>query len=89
MDQTIQITICPSCNSDKIRKVRKDWIGNFQNQTYTVPSLEFHECPSCGEKVYDRFAMRKIEANSPAFNEQMTERGLGYPMMTGLEQDSV
>ena len=30
-------------------------------------ALEFHECPACGEKVFDREAMRKIQTHSPAF----------------------
>ena len=64
---TLQITICPSCGSTKIRKVRRNWSGRFQGRSYTVRSLEFYECPVCGEKVYDRQAMRKIERHSPAF----------------------
>jgi predicted RNA-binding Zn-ribbon protein involved in translation (DUF1610 family) len=32
-----------------------------------VPNLEFYECPDCGERIYDRDAMRKIEAHSPAY----------------------
>lgn len=63
----IKIIICPSCGSDKIKRVRRNWLGEFQGRPYTVPGLEFHECPDCGEKVYDREAMRKIEAHSPAF----------------------
>jgi YgiT-type zinc finger domain-containing protein len=63
----IKITSCPSCNSDKIQKVRKNWTGQFKGQTYTVPNLEYYECPDCGEKVYDREAMRKIETYSPAY----------------------
>lgn len=57
---------CPSCGSNKIKKVRRKWTGRFHGQTYSVPRLEFHECPVCGEKVYDREAMRKIETHSPA-----------------------
>lgn len=63
----MKITTCPSCGSKKIKKVRRNWTGESQGQTYTVPELEFHECPKCGEKIYDRDAMRKIEAHSPAF----------------------
>jgi len=63
----IEIKTCPSCGSDKIKKVRHDWTGEFQGQAYTVPKLEFYECPNCGERVYDREAMRKIEEYSPAF----------------------
>ena len=64
---TLQITICPSCGSTKIRKVRRNWSGRFQGRSYTVRALEFYECPVCDEKVYDRQAMRKIERQSPAF----------------------
>jgi len=63
----IQITICPSCGSDKIKKMQHDWTGKFQGRSYTVPSLEFYECPDCGERIYDRQAIRRIEAHSPAF----------------------
>jgi len=41
---------------------------------YTVEELEFYECPDCGEKVYDRDAMRTIEANSPAFAKTGTPK---------------
>jgi len=63
----VRITSCPSCGSKRIKAVRRDWTGRFPGQAYTVPNLEFHECPACGERVYDRMAMRRIEASSPAF----------------------
>jgi len=63
----MNITSCPSCSSKRVKRVRRNWTGEFQGQGYTVPGLEFYECPDCGEKIYDREAMRKIEAHSPAF----------------------
>jgi YgiT-type zinc finger domain-containing protein len=63
----LHITICPSCGSPKIKKVRRNWSGKHQGRSYTVASLEFYECPACGEKVYDREAMRRIEEHSPSF----------------------
>jgi YgiT-type zinc finger domain-containing protein len=63
----IEITHCPTCGSDKIKKIRRNWTGEFQAKSYTVGDLEFHECPVCAEKVFDRDAMRRIEAHSPAF----------------------
>jgi YgiT-type zinc finger domain-containing protein len=65
----INITICPSCGSKKIGKTKRDWTGELHGQFYSVPLLEFYECPDCGEKIYDRHAMRKIEAYSPAYNK--------------------
>jgi YgiT-type zinc finger domain-containing protein len=64
---TLHIAACPSCGTPKIKKVLRNWSGTYQGQRYTVPSLEFYPCPACGEKVYDREAMRKIEAHWPAF----------------------
>ncbi|MGD9764349.1 MAG: hypothetical protein AB7V27_11590 [Candidatus Binatia bacterium] len=37
--------------------------------SYAFPNLGFWECPACGERVYDRTAMRQIEAHSPAYQK--------------------
>jgi len=63
----LKITVCPSCGSEKIKSVRRDWTGTYNDKAYVVAKLAFYECPRCGEKVYDREAMRRIEAQSPAF----------------------
>ncbi len=70
----IKITICPSCGSNKIKKVRRNWMGNFRGQTYIVPDLVYHQCPVCEEELYDRDAMRKIEVHSPAFAKHRTRK---------------
>lgn len=68
------IPVCPSCGSNKIKKVRRKWMGECQGQSYSVENLKFHECPDCGERVYDREAMRAIEAKSPAFAKALTRK---------------
>jgi YgiT-type zinc finger domain-containing protein len=70
----LKITTCPSCGSNKIKKVRRSWTGTFKDRTYRVPSLQYYECPDCGERVYDRDAMREIEAHSPAFERSRSRR---------------
>ena len=65
-----EITVCPVCGG-KIKMVRQDWIGEYQAQKYVVPDLEYYECEDCGERIYDREAMRKIEAYSPAFEKPL------------------
>lgn len=70
-----RITQCPSCGSDKIKKVRRKWSGEYKGQVYTVERLEFYECPNCDERVYDPEAMRAIEANSPVFAKPVTASG--------------
>ena len=67
MSALLRIAICPTYGSNKIKKVRRDWSGEFQGQCYTVPSLAFYGCPVCAEKVYNRQPIRKIEEHSPAF----------------------
>ncbi len=62
-----KISECPTCGSKAIWFVRVDWKSEFKGQTYTVPDLEFHECPDCGERLYGPEAMRKIEQHSPAY----------------------
>ncbi|TLY32063.1 MAG: YgiT-type zinc finger protein [Nitrospirae bacterium] len=69
MRPAVKITTCPTCGSKKIKKVRRTWSGEFRGLPYKVPALEYHECPACGEKIYDRKALKKIEAHSPAFTK--------------------
>jgi YgiT-type zinc finger domain-containing protein len=63
------ITRCPICGSAKIRRVRKTVTRTHAGQTYLVPDLAFWECPTCGERVYDRDALRRIESHSPAYQK--------------------
>ncbi len=62
----ITITTCHTRGSNGIKTICRKWTDKFQGQIYSVPKLEFHECPAFGEKVYDREAMRKIATHSPA-----------------------
>jgi YgiT-type zinc finger domain-containing protein len=64
-----KITACPTCGSPKFRRVRKTVKRTHAGQTYVVPNLAFWECPACGERVYDRDAMRRIESHSPAYHK--------------------
>ncbi len=70
----VKIRTCPSCGGKKIKQVRHDLIGKIMNHSYRVPNLNFYECSNCKEKIYDRQAMKKIEAYSPAFRHIHTEK---------------
>lgn len=74
MKSMITIDTCPTCGSKSIKKVRRDWSGRHDGIPYVVPDLEYYECPECGEKVYDRDAMRRIETCSPAFQRTPKKR---------------
>ena len=70
----LKISACPSCGNKKVNRVQRDWLGLFHSHTYIVPQLEFYECSACGEKIYDREAMQKIEVHSPAFTKSAKNR---------------
>lgn len=58
----LRITKCPTCGSDAIKLVRRNFKDTFDGKSFTVPNLRFYECSDCGEKAYDAEAMRAIEA---------------------------
>ena len=64
-------------SSKKIKQVRRNLISKVMNHSYTVPNLDLYECLSCKEKIYDRRAMKKIEAYSPAFHQKLLEKKSG------------
>lgn len=70
----LKIIVCPVCGG-KVNKIQENWIGEYQGQKYIVPGLEYYKCEHCGERIYDRDAMRKIEACSPAFEMSMEKVG--------------
>jgi YgiT-type zinc finger domain-containing protein len=70
----MQIKRCPSCGSGSIERVERDWTSEVQGKKYVVEALAFHECPACGEQVFDREAMHTIEARSPAFRPRRMKR---------------
>ncbi|HUT32474.1 MAG TPA: YgiT-type zinc finger protein [Planctomycetota bacterium] len=61
----LKITECPTCGSDRIKRVRKNLQREGHGKPYVVPRLAFWECPACGERLFDREAMRMIEAHRP------------------------
>jgi YgiT-type zinc finger domain-containing protein len=69
MSDTLHIKTCPTCGSDRIKRVVRDVTRKYKGQTYTVPKVGFYDCPNCGEKVYDHEAMLKIRTYSPAYRK--------------------
>src|SRR5689334_9391123 len=60
----LKLSVCPNCGNKKLKRVRKAVTGTRQGKRYSVPSVEFYECPDCGERVYDPEAVRQIEQHS-------------------------
>ncbi len=70
----MKIACCPSCGSPRIKKVRGTVSRVFEGKPYSVSGVSYHVCPDCDERVYDRAAVRKIQAASPAFRRQPSVR---------------
>ena len=70
LSKRLHITTCPTCGSDRIQVVVRNLERKYQGRVYMVPDVTFYECPVCGEKVFDREAMLKIEAYSPAYRTE-------------------
>ncbi|MEW6367943.1 MAG: type II toxin-antitoxin system MqsA family antitoxin [Acidobacteriota bacterium] len=75
MNDRLQIKRCPTCGNDRIERVVRDVTRSYEGHSYTVPAVEFYHCRKCGEKVYDREAMLKIEAFSPAYRKRRALAG--------------
>lgn len=72
MNDRLKIKTCPTCGSDRIKWLVRDITRKHKGQSYVVPAVGFYDCPDCGEKVYDREAMQKIEVHSPAYRKART-----------------
>jgi YgiT-type zinc finger domain-containing protein len=60
----LEITRCPTCGSDQIKQVCRDWTGAYHGQAYVVPALTFNECPVCGERsMSNQRELRAKQAN--------------------------
>jgi YgiT-type zinc finger domain-containing protein len=68
----MEITFCPSCGSERIKKITATVTREFEGTTYSVPDVTYYVCPDCGEELYDGEAVRKIQAESPAFRERVS-----------------
>jgi len=67
MNRRLNIHLCPNCGSDQIAAVCRSLVREFEGESYTVPDLQFYECPVCEERIFDRDAMRKLQQYSPAY----------------------
>ena len=61
----LDIHTCPTCGSKRIRRVRRGVVRTVGGEKHVVPGVEFYECLACGERLYGREAMRKLETYRP------------------------
>jgi len=53
---------CPSCGSRKIKLVEGDYLTTTRGKRIMVPNVRRHECPACGEVLFDYEAVKQIES---------------------------
>ena len=70
----LKLSVCPTCGEKNLKKVRRTVSGTRQGKRYSVPGVEFYECPDCGEKIYDPAAMRRIEQGSGVVVRQRSQK---------------
>jgi len=68
----MRLNVCPTCGARALKRVQRTVRRTHRGRAYVVPDLEFYECAKCRERVYDREALRRIEACSPAFRKKRT-----------------
>lgn len=56
---------CLTCGSRKIRVVHSDYPTTVRGRRVVIPELERQECPNCGEILFDRSAMKRIQSFWP------------------------
>lgn len=73
----LKIIKCPTCGSDRLKRVRRTVTGQIRGQPYMVPEVVVYHCPVCGEELYDPEAMKKIEAVRKKRRERRSGFGSG------------
>ena len=63
----LDIKFCPTCGSDRLKRVTRTVRREFEGKAYSVPGVAFFECPVCGEQLFPQEAVDKIQSHSPAF----------------------
>ena len=46
-------TTCAVCNSEKVKKVRKEFSAAYNQTPISIPDAEMYECADCGERFFD------------------------------------
>ncbi len=61
----LRLKICPVCNSDRIRSVKRDVESRRGGVAFTAHAVEVEECPVCGERLYSPESLNQIDAQRP------------------------
>jgi len=58
----MNISICPTCGSRRIKKTRGFLNVHVKGKTVRIPDIESHQCEKCGETLTDIENERRIDA---------------------------
>ncbi len=80
--EAFTVSVCPTCNSRRIKRIRGTWSGSYKGKPYGVSDLDYYSCPNCGEKVYPPEAMRRIQEASPGYTRRARGQRRSAPHTT-------
>jgi YgiT-type zinc finger domain-containing protein len=61
-ERRLKFKQCPTCGSRKIKVIEGDYPTTRRGRPIVVLNVRRHECPACGEVLFDYEAMKQIEA---------------------------
>lgn len=70
----LSLAICPTCESSRIRPVRRDIASNRGGKPYVAHDIEIEECPDCGERLFSPDALNEIAARQPRAGKVKAKR---------------
>ena len=51
---------CAVCDSEKVKKVRREFSAKYNQMPISVPGAEMYECASCGERFFTADQAKKV-----------------------------
>jgi hypothetical protein len=70
----LKITICPTCESANIKKVRRNCNGQAKGHSYTVPNLEYYDARTVAKRFMIAKPCAGIQEFSPAFSAKLLKK---------------
>jgi YgiT-type zinc finger domain-containing protein len=56
------IKTCPTCGSNRIRRVKRDIESKRAGQNFIAQDIEIEECANCGERLFSPESLEQIAA---------------------------
>jgi putative zinc finger/helix-turn-helix YgiT family protein len=68
---------CAICDSEKVKKVRRNYATKYNQAPISIENVEMYECPACGERFFTPAQARAVSIATK--NQVREEQGLLSP----------